>query len=151
MQHCLEMIRFCSTACDLYPELDRDLLVAGALLHDIGKLEELEVTSRIKGTQKGQLVGHIALGLVTVSKKMEEFGFEEDLKNKVLHLIVSHHGHLEYGSLKEPMFPEAVVLHYADELSSKTTEMLEFIKDGKASTEDEFMYSKRNERNIFLK
>ena len=73
------------------------------------------------------------------------------MKNKLLHLIVSHHGHQEYGSPKEPMFPEAIVLYYADELSSKAAEMLEYVEDGKTTTEDDFIFSKRHGHNIYLK
>lgn len=151
LQHTLEIINICQKARELYPALNKDLLLAGALLHDIGKLEELEMTSRIKGAVKGQLIGHLVLSTVYLSKKMEESNLPEEIKNKLLHLIVSHHGHQEYGSPKEPMFPEAVVLYYADELSSKTAEMLEYVADGKTTTEDDFIFSKRHGRNIYLK
>ncbi len=151
LQHTLEIVHFCQTACRLYPALDKDLLLAGALLHDIGKLEELEMTSRIKGTVKGQLASHLVLSTIYLSKKMEESNLPEETKNKLLHLVVSHHGHQEYGSPKEPMFPEAVVLYYADELSSKAAEMLEYVTDGKTTTEDDFIFSKRHNHNVYLR
>jgi len=151
LQHTLEVVHFCQTACQLYPALNKDLLLAGALLHDIGKLEELEMTSRIKGTVKGQLVGHLVFSTIYLSQKLAESSLPEEMKNKLLHLIVSHHGHQEYGSPKEPMFPEAIVLYYADELSSKAAEMLEYVEDGKTTTEDDFIFSKRHGRNIYLK
>lgn len=151
MQHCLEILRICETSWQLYPSLNKDLLITGALLHDIGKLDELETTTRIKGTQSGQLIGHMALGLIKISKRIDEQKIEPDLKDKILHLIVSHHGRLEYGTPKEPMIPEAIVLYYADELSSKTAETIEFIEDSRGSTEDDFMYSRRHNRNFFLK
>jgi 3'-5' exoribonuclease len=91
------------------------------------------------------------LSAVEVSKRMDAAGLSEDLRNKILHMIVSHHGKKEYGSPKEPMFPEAVVLYYADELSSKTSEMIEFVKDARQDTEDDFMYHRRYGRNILLK
>lgn len=151
LQHTLEVIEYCETSVKIFEELDRDLLLTGAMLHDIGKLEEIETTSRIKDTQKGQLIGHLVLGVDYVSKKLENSGLDEILKNKILHLIVSHHGKAEFGSSKEPMIPEAVVLYYADELSSKTSEMIEFVKEHKEKTEDDFMYLYRHGKNVFLR
>jgi len=145
------IIEYCETACKLDSRLDRNLLLAGAMLHDIGKLEELEVTSRIKGSEKGQLVGHLTLGAIYLSDKLKSSSLDETLKNKLLHLIVSHHGRFEFGSPKEPMFPEAIVLYYADELSSKLTDIMEFIDENKEGTEDDFLYYGRKGSNIFLK
>ncbi len=151
MQHTLEVLQYCKLAHEMNPALNRDLLVAGSLLHDLGKLEELEATTRIKGTQKGQLTGHLVLSILFVSEKMKELHFDTLLKNKILHMMVSHHGRVEYGSPKEPMFPEALAVYHADEMSSKLAEMLEFIRDAKDDTEDDFMYSKRHNRNILLR
>lgn len=152
LEHTLEVLDFCELAARKFPKLDRDLLVAGALLHDIGKLEELEVTSRIKGTNAGQLVGHVMLGALYVAGKIDEQeGFDEELKTKILHILVSHHGKNEYGSPKEPMFPEALAVYYADEMSSKLAEMVEFVEDSREDTEDDFMYHRRHQKNIFLK
>lgn len=151
LQHILEILDMCDAVSKVYPELDRDLLITGALLHDIGKLDEIETTSRIKGTQKGQLVGHLVMGLNYLSEKLKDTNMDETLKNKLMHLIVSHHGKIEFGSPKEPMFPEALVVAMIDDLSSKTSEMLEFIKEHKEKTEDDFMYSGLNKRNIFLR
>lgn len=151
LQHTLEVLSYCKTSKELFPQLNKDILIAGALLHDIGKLEEITVTSRIKGTNKGQLTGHLVLSSIFVSNKCDETGLDEETKNKLLHIIVSHHGKAEFGSPKEPMFPEATVLYYADELSSKVAEMIEFIEDTKQTTEDDFMYHNRYKRNILLK
>lgn len=151
LQHTLEVLDYCKTSNEIFPTLNKDLLIAGSLLHDIGKLEGIDVTSKIKNTNKGQLIGHLILSAVFVSKKCDEVGLDEELKNKLLHIITSHHGKEELGSPKEPMFPEAVVIYYADELSSKTSEMIEFVKDAKLDTEEDFMFHKRNGKNIFLK
>jgi 3'-5' exoribonuclease len=151
LQHTLEVLAYCRASWELFPGLSRDLLVAGAMLHDVGKLEEIKVTSRIKGTVRGQLAGHLVLGSIYVSRVCDEAGLEEDMKNRLLHVIVSHHGKVEYGSPKEPMFPEALAVYYADELSSKLAEMVEFVKESKTATEDDFMYHKRSGRNILLK
>ncbi len=151
LQHTLEVIDYCETSVKLFPELDRDLLISGALLHDIGKLEELETTSRIKGTRKGQFIGHLTLGIIHVADKLKDSSLDDLLKEKLLHLIVSHHGELEYGSPKKPMFAEAVVLYFADQLSSRASEIIEFIKENKDATEDDSMYHRRHSTNIFLR
>ncbi len=151
LQHTLEVLEYCKLSCKLFPDLNKDLLIAGALLHDIGKLEELTVTSRIKGTNRGQLIGHIVLGANFVARKMDELGLDDELKDKILHMIVSHHGKLEYGSPKEPMCAEAFALYYADEMSSKIAEISEFIRVSREDTEDDFMYNKRRKYNVFLR
>ena len=151
MQHMIEMVSYCELTVKTHPSLNRDVVIAGVLLHDIGKIEEIEVTSRIKGTTKGQLLGHIPIGFSFVTKKMDDFKVNEDLRNKILHIIVSHHGKLEFGSPKTPMLPEAIVVHYADEMSSKVTEIIDFIEENKEATEDDFMYHRRKGHNIFLR
>jgi len=152
LEHTLEVLKYAQLSLQQFPTLNKNLLIAGALLHDIGKLEEMELTSRIKGTNKGQLTGHLVLGIIYVSKKIDEIAdFDKETKNKILHMLASHHGKNEFGSPKEPMFPEALAIYYADELSSKLSEMTEFIASAKGETEDDFMYSKRKGTNIFLK
>jgi 3'-5' exoribonuclease len=153
LEHVLEVLRYCELSAELFPELNKDLLFTGAILHDIGKLQEMEMTARIKGTNKGMFSGHVLLGSIIVSNKMNELKIDEETKNKILHMIVSHHGKMEYGALKEPMFPEAVTLHYADESSSKIAEMLNFVNDNKEDTEDDFMpkWDKNKPTNIFLR
>jgi 3'-5' exoribonuclease len=151
VEHTLEVVKYCETAISINPKLDRDLLLTGAFLHDIGKIEELEVTSRIKGTIKGQFLGHLLIGLIFVSNKLEESDLNELFKEKLLHLIESHHGKLEYGSPKIPMIPEACVLFYADELSAKTAQMINNIEMNKDTTEDDFWYDYKSGNNIFLR
>jgi len=151
LQHMLEVLEFCKKAHELFPQLDRDLLMAGALLHDLGKLEEIEMTSRIKSTTKGQLLGHIILTAIFVSKKCDEAGLDEMTKNKLLHIIASHHGKYEQGSPKEPAFPEALAIYYADEMSAKLADLIEFIENSKNDTNDEFMFHDRIKRNILLR
>jgi len=152
LEHTLEVLRYSQLTLQQFPMLDKDLLIAGSLLHDIGKLDELEVTSRIKGTNKGQLTGHLVLGIIYVAQKIDEIAdFDKTIKDKIIHMLTSHHGKNEYGSPKEPMFPEALAIYYADELSSKISEMTEFIESAKEETEDDFMYNKRKSGNIFLK
>jgi 3'-5' exoribonuclease len=103
-----------------YPELDLDLLLTGAMLHDVGKLEELCYERSVGYTIEGQLLGHIVMELETVAKAMESIeGFPPKLKVVVQHLLISHHGEYEFGSPKLPMIREALVFHYLDDMDSK--------------------------------
>jgi 3'-5' exoribonuclease len=103
-----------------YPELDVDLLLTAAILHDVGKLEELCYDRAISYTVEGQLLGHIVMELETVSQAMNAIeGFPANLKAVVQHILISHHGEYEFGSPKLPMIREALVFHYMDDLDSK--------------------------------
>lgn len=151
LQHTLEVARYCELSRNLFQSLDMDILISGALLHDIGKLEEIETTTRIKGTVKGQLSGHIALGYGHLTGIMDELATPPEIRERLLHIMLSHHGNMEYGSPKPPMFPEAVAVYFADEMSSKLAEMIEFAEAAREATEDDFMYSRRQNRNILLR
>jgi len=103
-----------------YPELDVDLLLTVAILHDVGKLDELCYERAIGYTTHGQLLGHIVMELETLSGAMDRIeGFPKELKTVVQHLLISHHGEYEFGSPKLPMIREALVFHYLDDLDSK--------------------------------
>jgi 3'-5' exoribonuclease len=103
-----------------YPELDVDLLLTAAMLHDVGKLDELCYERAIGYSTEGQLLGHIVMELETVGKAIEEIaGFPEKLKTVVQHILISHHGEYEFGSPKLPMIREALAFHYMDDLDSK--------------------------------
>jgi len=103
-----------------YPELDGDLLLTSAILHDIGKLDELCYERAISYTTEGQLLGHIVMELETVNNKIDAIpGFPQEWKTVVQHMLISHHGQYEFGSPKLPMIREALVFHYLDDLDSK--------------------------------
>jgi 3'-5' exoribonuclease len=103
-----------------YPELDVDLLLTAAMLHDVGKLDELCYERSVSYTTEGQLLGHIVMELETVSQGMDKIeGFPANLKTVVQHILISHHGEYEFGSPKLPMIREALVFHYLDDLDSK--------------------------------
>jgi 3'-5' exoribonuclease len=100
--------------------LDVDLLLTAAMLHDVGKLDELCYERSVAYTTEGQLLGHIVMELETVAKAMESIdGFPAKLKTVVQHLLISHHGEYEFGSPKLPMIREALVFHYLDDMDSK--------------------------------
>ncbi len=151
LQHTLEVIDYCLISIKHHPEINKDLLITGALLHDIGKLEEITVSSRIKSTIKGQLIGHITIGSIMINKIMDELNTPDELRNQLLHLIVSHHGKKEFGSPKEPMTLEAIALNRADEVSSKLTEINEFINSSQSTTSNRTNYYYRLNRNILVK
>jgi len=120
LEHIVSLCDLCCLAAQHYAELDLDLLLTGAILHDIGKLDELCYERAIHYTNDGQLLGHIILGLEHVTERMNSIeGFPADCKTLVKHLLISHHGQYEFGSPKLPMFREALVLHYLDDLDSK--------------------------------
>jgi 3'-5' exoribonuclease len=124
LEHVVSLCGLCRAVAARYPEIDADLLVTGAILHDIGKTRELGYERSFNYTTEGQLLGHIAIELEMVSKKIDAIeGFPAPLKAMVQHLILSHHGQYEFGSPKLPMFREALVLHYLDDLDSKLGSM----------------------------
>jgi 3'-5' exoribonuclease len=117
-----------TTSCDLvsrnYPQINRDLLLTGAFLHDIGKIHELTYNRSFSYTTRGQLLGHMIIELEMLQAKLADLpNFPSELKVLVEHLIISHHGQYEFGSPKLPMFPEAMLLHYMDDLDSKMESM----------------------------
>ena len=120
LEHVISLCGLAKLAKQHYSELDLDLLLTAAILHDVGKLEELNYERSISYTMDGQLLGHIVMELETVTRAMHAIeGFPPALKTVVLHLLVSHHGQYEFGSPKLPMIREALVFHYLDDLDSK--------------------------------
>jgi 3'-5' exoribonuclease len=100
--------------------VNRDLVIAGAFFHDIGKIHELTYARSFTYSTRGQLLGHMVIELEMLQQKLVFLpDFPEGLKTLLEHLIISHHGHYEFGSPKLPMFPEALLLHYMDDLDSK--------------------------------
>jgi 3'-5' exoribonuclease len=120
LEHVIGLCGLAKQIAAHYPELDVDLLLTAAMLHDVGKLEELCYERAISYTVEGQLLGHIVMELETVSKAMDAIeGFPANLKTVVQHLLISHHGQYEFGSPKLPMIREALAFHYMDDLDSK--------------------------------
>ena len=120
IEHTLEIIKICDLMCDIHSEINRDLLICGAMLHDFGKIEELSFEPVFEYTDKGKLLGHIVIAAMIVNDEINKISdFPEDLKNNLLHLILSHQGKLEYASPVVPKTLEAITLYQADELSAK--------------------------------
>src|ERR1700677_5173795 len=124
LDHVVSLCRSCDLMCRNYPQINRDLLLTGAFLHDIGKIHELTYNRSFSYTTRGQLLGHMIIELEMLQSKLAQFpDFPDELKILVEHLIISHHGEYEFGSPKLPMFPEALMLHYLDNLDSKMESM----------------------------
>jgi 3'-5' exoribonuclease len=120
LDHVVSLFTVCDLASRNYPQIDRDLLLTGAFLHDIGKIHELCYARSFGYTSRGQLLGHMIIELEMLQAKTAQIpGFPAELKTLLEHLIISHHGQYEFGSPKLPMFPEAIMLHYLDDLDSK--------------------------------
>jgi 3'-5' exoribonuclease len=120
LDHVVSLFRSCDLLCRNYPQVNRDLLLTGAFLHDVGKIHELTYNRSFSYSTRGQLLGHMIIELEMLQTKLEQLpGFPTDLKTLLEHLIISHHGQYEFGSPKLPMFPEALMLHYLDDLDSK--------------------------------
>lgn len=120
IEHTLEIIKICDLMCDIHPQLNRDLLISGAMMHDFGKTEELKYDSSFDYTDKGKLIGHIVISAMLINDEVNKIpGFPEDLKNCLIHIVLSHQGKLEYASPVVPKTLEAIALYQADELSAK--------------------------------
>ncbi|MBI4461747.1 MAG: HD domain-containing protein [Acidobacteria bacterium] len=153
LEHILSLAKLCQLVAAHYPALNYDLLLAGVVLHDLGKIEELsyplaEGEARpFDYTTAGRLLGHILLELELVNRKMDALGdFPEELRLQVQHLIASHHGRLEFGSPVLPQTLEAVVLHYVDDLDSK----IEAAQSSLAESESEWTAWNRSlERQLY--
>jgi 3'-5' exoribonuclease len=124
LDHVVSLFRSCDLICRNYPLVNRDLLLTGVFLHDIGKIYELTYNRSFSYTTRGQLLGHMVIELEMLQAKLALVpGFPNELKTLLEHLIISHHGEYAFGSPKLPMFPEALLLHYMDDLDSKMEAM----------------------------
>ena len=126
LYHTVTMLEAATAICALYPGVDADLVAAGAILHDLGKLDEFATdgTGLVSDyTLQGNLVGHIVGGIAALDRCGRELGVDNELLMLLEHMLLSHHGQPEYGSPKPPMIPEALILHMVDDLDAKIFEM----------------------------
>ena len=135
LMHILSIVRLAQSICNIYPFVDRDLLISGAMLHDISKLEEFEVgeSGIASGNSvEGNLIGHLAMGAMMIKRYAQELGINEKTAMLVEHMILSHHGEPEFGAAVRPMFIEAEILSELDLLDSRIFEMREAVSSTKA-------------------
>lgn len=151
-EHSLGVAAAAERVAEVYPGLDRDLLVAGALLHDLGKVEEYRIGTDIDFTDEGRLLGHIVLGVRLLDKYINQLpDFPEDLRLKITHMIVSHHGQYEWQSPKRPKFLEAAVLHHLDMIDAEV-DMFSSAVENRENGEDSWTgWVKGLERPVFCK
>jgi len=124
IEHVLSLARLAKLTAGHYPNIDADLLMTGVILHDIGKIDELNYERSFSYSSEGQLLGHMQIALRLIGDKVATLpDFPVRLRNLVEHLILSHHGQLEFGSPKLPSFPEALLLHHLDNMDSKMEAM----------------------------
>ena len=140
LEHVVSLLALADRVAPHYPVLQRDLLLTGVVLHDIGKVRELAWEVGFEYTVEGVLLGHIQIGIELVEKTIDSLpGFPPRLKTLVLHMILSHHGKLEFGSPKLPMIPEALVLNFIDDLDAKmqavASEFERSAREGKSADE----------------
>ena len=152
LEHSLNVLKICMALCDSYPQLDRDLLVAGAILHDVGKLEEYSAKAAITMTDEGRFLGHVTIGQRLVADRAAAIAdFPAELLMKVGHIIQNHHGSFSSENrLKGMKIPEAAALHLADESDSQTKEFLQAVEAAKTG-EDPWVYDRRIGNEIYTR
>ena len=128
LEHTVSVLKLLDLVSTHYDNLDRDLLIAGGILHDVGKIAELSSGPTFEYTDTGRLIGHIVLGVEMLNAKVATLDdFPEQLAMELRHIVLSHHGTLEYGSPKRPKTLEALVIHYIDDLDAKVNAFQGFI------------------------
>jgi 3'-5' exoribonuclease len=152
IEHVLSVCHLCQAMSAHYSYIDADLLLTGAILHDIGKVAELTYDRSFGYSSEGQLLGHIIIGLRFLHEKLQRFPeFPPKLRILVEHLILSHHGELAFGSPKVPLFPEALLLHHLDNLDSKMESMRSQVEKDRHVDGCWTAYSPSLERSVLKK
>ena len=130
LEHTLSVTKMCDYYTSVYPILNRDLLLAAAICHDIGKTKELSSFPENDYTDEGQFLGHIVMGTEMVGEKIRKIdGFPKVLENELKHCIISHHGEFEFGSPKKPAIVEAIALNFADNTDAKIQSFTELMEN----------------------
>jgi 3'-5' exoribonuclease len=150
LEHVLSLCALARPLARHYGNIDEDLLIAGCILHDIGKISELSYSRAFGYTTEGQLLGHMQIALRIVADHLPP-GFPPKLRNLLEHLILSHHGQLEFGSPKVPLFPEALLLHHMDNMDSKMETMRASIEKDKSNSGEWTGYNYALERSVLDK
>lgn len=134
LEHTWEVLNYCEKIIEIHPNLDKDLLYAGAILHDIGKVNTYVASITIDNSREGMLLEHLYLGCDLVSKYVSEItGFPDDLHNKLRHIILSHHGQPGMGAVVRPAIPEAAAIHSADMMGSQIVQYINAIESYEGS------------------
>jgi 3'-5' exoribonuclease len=155
LEHVVQLLDVADRVLPLYPELDRDLLLTGIFLHDVGKVRELSYGRVFSYTDEGQLIGHLIIGVEMLNEKAARVPdltgepFPTELLLRLKHMILSHHGTYEFGSPKLPMTPEAIALHYLDNLDAKVHSFTRDIRDDRNRESAWTPFSPSLQRRLF--
>jgi 3'-5' exoribonuclease len=150
LEHTLSVTKLLAMVADHYPKSNRDLLLVGGILHDIGKIHEFSYQGNIDYSDEGRLIGHIVIGLEMLNAKIATIpGFPAKLAMELRHLVLSHHGMLEYGSPKRPKTVEAMIVHQIDDMDAKVNAFQEFIGGSNQTESDWTPFHRLFERYIY--
>ncbi len=155
LEHVVGLMELCSVVADHYDVIDGDLLRTGAFLHDIGKIDEMSYERELCYSDAGQMVGHVVMGVQLLDGKIRETEqlagepFPDELKMRLQHMILSHHGQYEFGSPKLPMTIEAIALHFLDNLDSKIYSVAQIIREDANSESNWTTYQVPLGRKLF--
>jgi 3'-5' exoribonuclease len=155
LEHIVNILETAKRIRDLYPAVNFDLLLAGIFLHDLGKVREMSLDNAFVYTDEGQLLGHLIIGIEMLSEKIADVerltseSFPEELALRLKHMIASHHGSYEHGAVRLPMTPEAIALHYLDNLDAKVHEFARTIADDPNTGSTWTPFLQRIDRKLF--
>jgi 3'-5' exoribonuclease len=151
LEHTLRVVEICEKAAEMYQLVDRDLLITGALIHDIGKIGSYSARGFFDYTDEGRLIGHIVTGDEMIDRRLQMMeGFPSELALKLKHLVLSHQGQLEFASPVVPKTLEAIILHYADDLDAKADAFSHIIKTQKSKGKRWSDWVNLIDRHIYL-
>lgn len=137
LEHTLNVVRLLEELCRIYPAVDRDLVITGCLLHDIGKLQEYRYDTVLDYAPHGRLLGHVVIGATIVHRALEELpDFPPELAARLWHMVISHHGTRDFGAPVLPATPEAIALHYAENLEAHVNQVLTQIEQSRQHNPD---------------
>ncbi|MDA8125252.1 MAG: HD domain-containing protein [Deltaproteobacteria bacterium] len=150
LEHTLSVVRLTDRAAAHYPGVNRDLLITGALLHDIGKIHEFSYDRIVEYSDEGRLVGHIVMGVEMIDRRIAAIpDFPAQTAMELRHLILSHHGVLEYGSPKRPKTLEALIVHHIDNMDANVNAFQETIRGARGEESDWTPYHRLFDRYIY--
>src|SRR5439155_25044906 len=154
-EHVVTLLDAAERVMPLYPEINRDLLLAGIFLHDIGKVRELSYDRAFLYTDEGQLIGHLVIGVEMLTEKAARVSdltgepFPPELLLRLKHMILSHHGSYEFGSPRLPMTPEAIALHLLDNLDAKVHSFSRDIREDRNQASAWTPFNQSLQRRLF--